>query len=201
MLAELRRAAFASLVPMPRRADAEHADAPPWLRLAVLPFPALLAEIERRGVMTLGTSLAGAPPAVVARAAASAGRALGAVVLEAARRSPAGEERERARALVAAAARAAETNVGSTTVVGLLALASELAVAAGAARVIAQRLPPRLGRIMRDPSLVSESEIRLHSGSETAARSLLLVAYIRLARLLAPSRSGRIHVLGATADF
>ncbi len=67
----------------------------------------------------------------------------GPVVLEAAQRSPPAEERERARALVAAAARVAETDVGSTTIVGLLALASELAP--GAAQVIAQRLPPRLG--------------------------------------------------------
>jgi hypothetical protein len=147
-LAELRRAVFAMLVPMPRRTDAEHGDAPPWLRLAVLPFPALLAEIERRGATMLGTSLAGAPPAVAARAAASAGGALGAVVLEAARRSPAGEERQRARALVAAAARVAETNVGSTTIVGLLALASELAATPGATQVIARRMPPRLGRIL-----------------------------------------------------
>jgi hypothetical protein len=145
-LAELRRAAFASVVPMPRRSGAEHADAPPWLRLAGLPFPALLAEIERRGVMTLGTSLAGAPPAVVARAAAAAGSQLGPVVLEAARSSPTAEERERARAVVAAAARVSETNVGWTTIVGLLALASELAP--GVAQVIAQRLPPRLGRIL-----------------------------------------------------
>jgi hypothetical protein len=147
-LADLRRAAFAMLVPMPRRTDAEPAGAPSWLRLAVLPFPALLAEIERRGATTLGTSLAGAPPAVAARAAASAGGALGAVVLEATRGSPAGDEREQARALVAAAARVAEANVGSTTIVGLLALASELAAAPGAAQVIAQRMPPRLGRIM-----------------------------------------------------
>jgi hypothetical protein len=148
-LAELRRAAFAALVPMPRRTDAEHADAPPWLRLAVLPFPALLAEIERRGAMTLGTSLAGAPPAVAARAAAAAGGAVGAVVLEAARREPVGEERARARALVVAAARVAvDTAVGSTTIVGLLALAGELAAVPGAAQVIAQRLPPRLGRIL-----------------------------------------------------
>jgi hypothetical protein len=148
-LAELRRAAFASLVPMPRPADAEHADAPPWLRLAVLPFPALLAEIVRGGATTLGTSLAGAPSPVVARAAAAAGGALGAAVLEVAKGSPPAAERAQARALVAAAARVSETNVGSTTILGLLALASELAP--GAAQVIAQRLPPRLGRIMLHP--------------------------------------------------
>jgi len=151
-LAELRRAAFASLVPMPRPADAERADAPPWLRLAVLPFPALLAEIERRGAVTLGASLAGAPPAVAARAAAAAGSALGPVVLEAARTSPAGDERERARGVVAAAARVADPAVGSTTIVGLVALASELAATPGAAQIIAQRLPPRLGRILVNPS-------------------------------------------------
>ena len=147
-LAELRRAAFASLVPMPRAADAERADAPAWLRLAVQPFPAVLAEIERRGAATLGVSLAGAPLAVVARAAAAAGSSLVPVVLEAARRSPAAEERERARAIVANAARVSETNVGSTTIVGLLALASDLSSAPGAAQVIAQRLPPRFGRIL-----------------------------------------------------
>jgi len=149
-LSELRRAAFASLVPMPRRADADGADVPPWLRLAVQPFSALLAEIERRGAATLGTSLAGAPPEVVARAAAAAGSGLGPVVIEAAGRSPAAEERARARAVVASAARAADTSVGSTTVVGLLAMASELSP--GATQVIAQRLPPRLGRIMTSAS-------------------------------------------------
>ena len=149
-LADLRRAVFGALVAMPRPADAEHADTPPWLRLAVLPFPALLADIERRGAMTLGTSLAGAPLAVLARAAAAAGSALGTVVLEVARRAPPVEERERARALVAAAARVAEPSVGSTTIVGLLALASELTT--GPAQVIAQRLPPRLGRILINPS-------------------------------------------------
>jgi len=147
-LAELRRAAFASLVPMPSAADAERADAPSWLSLALLLFPALLAEIERRGAATVGTSLAGAPLAVVARAAA-AGNTLAPVVLEAARRSPPAEEREWARALVAAAARISEASVGSMTIVGLLALASELGP--GAARVIAQRLPPRLGRILSLP--------------------------------------------------
>lgn len=147
-LAELRRAAFSSLVPMPRRADAERADAPPWVRLAVMPFPALLVEIERRGAATLGTSLAGAPPAVVARAAAAAGSALAPLVLEGSRRSPPAEERQQARALVAAGV--SEASVGSMTIVGLLALASELAP--GAVRVIAQRLPPRLGRLLISPS-------------------------------------------------
>ncbi len=151
-LAELRRAAFASLSPMPNAADAERADAPAWFRLAVLPLAALLAEIDRRGAATLGISLAGAPPAVLARAAAAGGTALAPAVLEAARRSPLAEERERARALVAAAARVSETDVGSTTIVGLLALAGELATMRGAAQVIAQRLPPRLGRILLSPS-------------------------------------------------
>jgi hypothetical protein len=150
-LAELRRAAFVSLAPMPRSADAERADAPAWLCLAVLPLAALLTEIERRGAAMLGTSLAGAPPAVVARAAAAGGSALASVVLEAARRAPLAEERERARALVAAAARVSERDLGSTTVLGLLALAGELASmpdSASAAQVIAQRLPPSLGRIL-----------------------------------------------------
>ncbi len=148
-LAELRRAAFGSLVPMPLSTEVARADAPGWLRLAVLPLPALQAEIDRRGAATLGTSLAGAPPAVVARAAAAAGSALASVMLEAAGRSTPAEERERARSLVAAAgARASEGEVGSTTYLGLLALAGDLP--AGAARVIAQRLPPRLGRILLD---------------------------------------------------
>ncbi len=138
---------------MPRAADAERAEAPPWLRLAVLPFPALLAEIDRRGAATLGTSLVGAPPPVVARAAAAGGSALAPVVLEGARRSPAAEERERARALVTAAAGVSEASVGSMTIVGLLALASELAP--GAAQVIAQRLPPRLGRILSSSPIPS----------------------------------------------
>jgi hypothetical protein len=149
-LAELRRAAFASLVPMPRAADAERAGAPAWMRLALLPVPALHAEIERRGAATLGTSLAGAPSAVVARAAAAGGSALAATVLEAARRSASAEAREHARALVAsAAARAAEADVASTTMLGLLTLAGELT--SEAAQVIAQRLVPRLGRILVDP--------------------------------------------------
>src|SRR5262249_34552159 len=114
--------------------------------------PALPAEIERRGAVTLGTSLAGAPAAVVARAAAAAGSAFGPVVLEAARRSPPAEDRERARALVEAAAPGPEASGPSAPIVGRLALASELTAASGAAQVIAQRLPPRLGRILVNPS-------------------------------------------------
>src|SRR5262249_19760377 len=82
VLAELQRAVFASLTPMPSPAESERANAPTWLRLAALPLAALLTEIERRGAATLGTSLAGAPPAVVARAAAAAGNALAPAVLE-----------------------------------------------------------------------------------------------------------------------
>ena len=150
-LAELRRAAFAMLVPMPRRTDAEHADAPPWLRLAVLPFPALLAEIERRGATTLGTSLAGAPPAVAARAAASAGARSGRSCSRRRGDRRRVEERERARALVAAAARVAETNVGFDDDRGLAGAGERAGGSAGAAQVIAQRMPPRLGRIMLYP--------------------------------------------------
>jgi hypothetical protein len=156
---QLRRAVFASFVPMPSAAEAARADAPEWMRLAALPLVALAGEIDRRGAAVLGTSLAGSPPAVVARAAAGAGGgAAAAALLEAARRVPAADERDRARALVSAAATLSVAGeLTSVQAVGLCALADALAaVSRDAVRALAQRLPPRLGEIVLERAIAPD---------------------------------------------
>ena len=125
---------------------------PEWMRLAALPPAALVDEIDRRGAAVLGTSLAGSPPAVVARAAAGAGGgAPAAALLEAARRVPAADERDRARALVSAAAdalRRGRADVGAGRRACARSPTRWRRRPAMAVQALAQRLPPRLGRIL-----------------------------------------------------
>jgi hypothetical protein len=157
-LAELRRVAFSSLVAMPgASAGAARRDAPAWWRLAALPVEALVDEIARAGAEALGTSLAGAPRGVVARAAARSGdRALADAVLEAARRAPAERERAIARAAVAAAGGLAGASaLGPAHAVGLTILGQRLALESDeVVRVIAQRLPPAMGTTLLDASRI-----------------------------------------------
>jgi hypothetical protein len=119
--------------------------------LASSPTAELLAEVARAGAETLGLSLAGAPAAVQARAAAQAGPGtLAEVVLAAAGRGPPEAERQRARQSVAAAAAVTDgAGVSPTQVVGLSAIARGLATEpSSAVRAVAQRLPRALGQIL-----------------------------------------------------
>jgi hypothetical protein len=134
LVAELQRAVFASLAPQP--------PGPPRARaLCELPVESLLDEIDRRGAEAVGLAVAGAPDAVVARAAAGAGERWARAVIAAAKRPAAPEDRAVARALVASAA-----GRDAVRAVGLLAVAREIAVeGAGALTAVAQRLPPAVG--------------------------------------------------------
>jgi len=145
-LDELRRAIFCGLVAMPDLAEARF----DWRRLAALPVADLVAMLARDGADTLGIALAGAPPPVLARAAAQAGGALAEAVFAAAGRNVSPEQRGRALSLVAAAASlTAEGRLGPTEAVGLVALARRLGgELPSAVRAVAQRLPRALGQIL-----------------------------------------------------
>jgi hypothetical protein len=140
--AELRRHAFAGLVPM---ADLGGPPGPIAAPLMSLPLAAVAEAIEARGAEALGISLRGAPPAVVGRAAASLGERLAPVLLDAAARPGATEERDGARRLVERVA--AERPADLAANLGARALARAL-VSEGrdATQAVAQRLPPALGR-------------------------------------------------------
>jgi hypothetical protein len=148
VMAALGRALFGMLAPMPPEAVGL---APEVRALCALAPPALLEMIDRRGASVLGSSLAGAPPRVIAEAAAGVGDPLGAFVLEAARADVPADARASARALVAAAGRDGVRAVGVARVVGLRALARDLdrcGAGAGGSAAVAQRLPPALGEAL-----------------------------------------------------
>jgi len=160
-LAELRRAVFAAIAPMPDApAVARSGDAapPPWTRFLSLSMPALAAELARRGAEVLGASLQGAPAEAVAHAAGRLGAGLGAVVQAAAARPLVAAERQEARDLVAAAAAplpspspapSDDRPLPAAEAIGIEALAGALTGApAEVARAVAQRLPPALGRAL-----------------------------------------------------
>jgi flagellar biosynthesis/type III secretory pathway protein FliH len=151
-LGELRRALFAPFVAMPDAAAAAAPGASPACRLASLGADELAGEIGRLGAEQLGASLHGAPPAVVARAAARLGEPAARIVLEAARAPRGAAERARARALVAAASDAADralAHLGVARSIGLHALADVLADEPDeGARAVALRLPPALGEAL-----------------------------------------------------
>ncbi|HZL17658.1 MAG TPA: hypothetical protein VFG23_07930 [Polyangia bacterium] len=147
-LAELRRAIFAALVPLAGPAIPRASAAQPLLELS---WAALDEAIELRGAQTLGRSLQGAQPAVIARAAAGLGRDLARAVLDAAAEGgPAagvGAGRMVARRLVAATAAERSGNDDRAWSLGARTLAAELAgEGPAAALAIAQRLPPERGR-------------------------------------------------------
>ena len=143
---ELRRAIFCELVAMPDPAEGSF----DWQRLVALPVAELLGKLSRDGADTLGISLAGGPPPVLARAAAQAGGALAEAVFAAARRDVSPEQRGRARELVATAASlTAEGRLDPTEAVGLVALARRLGgELPSAVHAVAQRLPRALGQIL-----------------------------------------------------
>jgi hypothetical protein len=105
------------------------------------------------GAALLGASLAGAPPEVLARAAARAGGgSMGDRVVAAARGAVPAVERQQAREMVgAAAALGADGAPGPTEAVGLVSLAHHLmGDLPSVVRAIAQRLPVTLGRALLD---------------------------------------------------
>jgi hypothetical protein len=110
---------------------------------------ALIEELERRGAMALGRSLAGAPRAVVARAAVGIGEPWARAVVDAASEAIAPGERAAARALVAAVTPAEVARLGAARAIGVRATAAQLAGADEAERLAAaQRLPPALGQAL-----------------------------------------------------
>jgi len=144
-VAALQRVVFGGLVPL---AGTGAPGTPIARELAALAPAQLLRAVETRGAQTLGRSLRGAPAAVVARAAASVGEPLAAIVLDAAR-GPTGDgadaARESARRLVAAAG--VPVTGDAAVAIGLYATAAALHDEGGAAiMAVAQRLPPALGR-------------------------------------------------------
>jgi hypothetical protein len=141
-VAALQRVVFAGLVPLAGAGAPTTALA---RELAALAPADLVRAIEMRGAETLGRSLRGAPPPVLARAAAAVGPPLAALVLDAARGDGEPAARDRARRLVGAAGMAA---AGEATLgIGLHALADALAEEGDAAILaVAQRLPPAVGR-------------------------------------------------------
>ena len=145
------RVLFAALAPMP---TADHG--PPRARaLCALGGAALLDEIDRRGAETLGRALAGAPDAVVARAAAGVGDPLARVVLAAARGRESAVARAAARALVAGAP---SHDGGAARAIGLHAVARDLAdEGAAALAAVAQRLPPAVGEALLACASVAEA--------------------------------------------
>jgi hypothetical protein len=141
-VADLQRAVFAPIAPMPRAGGG-----PPVARaLCFLPFSALLEEIDRRGATTIGLAVAGAPDAVVARAAAGAGPAFASIVLAAAKSGPAPEVRAEARSVVSADRVRMTIAHGAVRATGLCAVARAVAPEGEAAlAAVAQSLPPALG--------------------------------------------------------
>jgi len=140
-VAAARRQVLVALAPMPTSGG------PPLARaLCALSGAALLDEIDRRGAETLGRALAGAPDAVVARAAAGVGATLAPVVLAAAKAGASAAARSAARAHVAAAS---SDGAGPAHGVGMRAVARALAdEGAAALTAVAQRLPPAVGDAM-----------------------------------------------------
>jgi hypothetical protein len=142
-VAELQRAIFAGLAPVPGPAGPPRAGA-----LCALTFSQLLEEIDRRGAAALGLALLGAPDAVVARAAAVAGEPHARGVLAAARSAASPEARAAARALVASVP-PGEAARGGVRAVGLRAVARDVAPEGEAAlAAVAQRLPPAVGEAL-----------------------------------------------------
>jgi hypothetical protein len=140
--AELRRHVFAGLVPLAGPGGPTGPTAAP---LMSPPLGAVTEALETRGAETLGISLRGAPPPVVARAAAGIGDQLARALLDAAVRAGSSEEREAARRMVAEVAAEKPTDLAAQ--LGARALASALGPEGrDAALAVAQRLPPVLGR-------------------------------------------------------
>jgi hypothetical protein len=143
-IADLRRVVFGGLVPL---AGPGLPPGPQAQALVELPFAALEETIEARGAETLGISLRGAPPPVVARAAAGLAGRLGRVVLDAAAQPGPVEAREAARRLIAETALQKPSGGEMAWTLGARALTARLADEGEAAlQAVAQRMPPARGR-------------------------------------------------------
>jgi hypothetical protein len=152
--AELRRRVFAGLVPLAELGAPAGPEAAPLMTLS---FAALAEAIEARGAETLGISLRGAPPPVVARAAASLGGWLARTLLDAAAQPGPAETREAARRLVARVATERPADLAAH--LGARALAVALRNEGGdAVQAVAQRLPPALGRRLLAFAAEAQSE-------------------------------------------
>jgi hypothetical protein len=138
------------LVLVPLEALAVEPAGPLGRELLALDEATLDLELCRRGARTVGTSLAGAPLELRARAMASAGAPWSVEIAGAAARPTEPAARERARRLVArAAALPALTPQHRLRAVGLLAVGGELiAEGAASALAVAGRLPVDLGRLL-----------------------------------------------------
>jgi hypothetical protein len=149
---ELRRFLLGDLGVVPEPGDGAGPAAQSLLALAPA---ALLDAVDRRGAALLGLSLHGAPPALVARAAAGVGEPLGSELVAATRGPVAPEERQAARVL-AARVGPNQSALGAVRAIGLRAVAREIAAEGGgpeasfdaifdAILAVAQRLPPAVG--------------------------------------------------------
>lgn len=144
MVDGLRRAVFGGIVPLAGPGAPVSAIA---RELGALSFAALVADVERRGAEVLGTSLRGAPSAVVARAAAALDPSLARTVIDAAGRDGTAAARDDARRRVTSVGKHASgeavRELGARAVAAALAGEGPAAVAA-----VAQRLPVKLGRVL-----------------------------------------------------
>ena len=142
---ELARLAFSHLAPL-----CESEAGPLATRLLALEPDDLVVELRRRGARTVGRSLAGAPPALRARAMAGVGEPWAAEMAAGSREPATREERAAARALATAGA----TSDGPTAddrllAVGIAATKAELeGEGAGSLLRLAGRLPAALGRAL-----------------------------------------------------
>ena len=140
----LLRAVFGGMVPL---AGPGGPAGPIARELCALPFAALAADVDRRGAQVLGASLRGAPPAVVARAAAALEPPLARAVIDAAGQDSTPAARDDARRRVAAVGKRASAE--AVRELGARALAAALAGEGPAAvAAVAQRLPATLGRVL-----------------------------------------------------
>ena len=140
----LRRAVFGGIVPLTGPGAPVSSIA---RELCALSFAALVADVERRGAEVLGTSLRGAPSAVVARAAAALEPPLARAVIDAAGRDGTAAARDDARRRVTSVGKHASAE--ALRELGARALGDALAGDGPAAvAAVAQRLPARLGRVV-----------------------------------------------------
>jgi len=142
---EIARLALGWLEPL-----VESAAGPMAEGLGKLEFEELLAEVTRTGARTVGHSLAGASPALRARAMASVGEPWAGVIGKASFQPISPSERSAAAVFATAAADSeALTPADRMLAIGLAALRAELvAEHPGSPFRVAGRLPARLGRTL-----------------------------------------------------
>jgi hypothetical protein len=141
----LARLAFAWLLPL-----CESSAGPLAERLCELPFEALLLDVTRRGARVVGRSLAGASPALRARAMASAGEPWAQEIAAGSMETVSPEARAAALAMAGAAGVAeARTPRDRMLAIGLGSLKTELTLEdPGSTSRVAGRLPAPLGRAL-----------------------------------------------------